>query len=288
MSLKNETNAEYVRKFYSLTNQSSGVKPLERGHHMKILIALTAILMACSPTPPTPTPSTPVVPSPTVPVETPTPTTPFLPGTYKADWDGVWITPKSTKVRERVPSETYTKYLVDALNLNGKRLLEMASIKDASLYCPRFFLLDRNQKMAFWVMLISSMARHESGFDYRTAYYEANVEGNPTSRGLLQVSIPSVNAGRYGCGITDSKQLHDPKTNLYCAVKVISSLVGENGYVGLELGANERSDYRGASRYFSVLRKWLYVAKEKRWIIRPARVDIVARLKKVEGCWSGQ
>lgn len=249
---------------------------------MKYLIVL--FLAACTTLPPQPsqTPTTPpVVETPTAPPAVETPSV----GSYKADWDGVWITPKSTKVREKVPSEAYTKYLVDALTQDG-RLLGLGSIKDASLYCPRFGSLDREGKMGFWVMLISSMARHESGFDYRTSYYEANVEGNPTSRGLLQISVPSVNAPRYGCKITDSKQLHDPKTNLYCAVRVISSLVVENGYVGLELGANERSDYRGASRYFSVLRKWL--RKNGVWIIRPARVDIVARLKTYKPCWSAQ
>lgn len=236
---------------------------------MKYLLLL-ALITSCATLPPIE--EKPVV------VETPVTTSKYI-----ADWDGAWILPKGSKVKEKVPDTQYTEFLVNALKQSGQKLLAMPSIKDSSLYCPKFSSLNQDEKMQFFVMLISAMARHESGFDYRTSYYEKNVEGNPTSRGLLQISIPSVNSPRYGCKITDSKQLHDPKTNLDCAVKVISSLVVENGYLGKELGANEKSDYRGASRYFSVLRKWL--KKNGVWIIRPARVDIVNRLKKVKACW---
>lgn len=207
---------------------------------------------------------------------------------FKADWDGEKYYRKvnGKTVWYPVRDKEYTKFLVDALNLHGQGLLKLSSLKDANLYCPKFSSLSEVEKMQFYVMLFSTMSRWESGFDHEKFYREdfSDPAGDVISRGLLQMSQISSNANRYKCGIKKAEDLYDPKTNLECAVKIMTSLVLEDRYLGTALGAGEKSGHTGGSRYWSVLRKYVWDKKAKIWKIRPARVDIQNKVSKVKGC----
>lgn len=199
----------------------------------------------------------------------------------RADWDGATYVEKGTKKKVQVPAAEYTEILGRALWEHGRDLLTRPSIADSATWCPNFSSLDRAGRLRFFVVLISAMARHESGFDPLVTYGEAfaDAKGKQViSRGLLQLSQESANNPRYGCAIGQAEQLHDAPTNLVCGVKILNALVKENGYLGSELGSDQRSDFRGGSRYWSVLRKLLL--KEGKWIQRPAWADITKKAKE--------
>jgi len=107
-------------------------------------------------------------------------------------------------------------------------------------------------KIQFYTMLLSSLARYESNHKPSSKYTEkfADVNGNRVvSRGLLQLSKESVNGSRYRCGITDAEDLHDPKVNLECGVKVAAALIKENGVL-----YSKSAPWKGLSRYWSPFR----------------------------------
>ena len=107
-------------------------------------------------------------------------------------------------------------------------------------------------KIQFYTMLLSSLARYESSHKPSSKYTEKfpDVHGNRVvSRGLFQLSIESVNGSRYRCGIKDAIELHDAETNIKCAVKVAAALIKENGVL-----YSKSAPWKGLSRYFSPFR----------------------------------
>lgn len=143
--------------------------------------------------------------------------------TYKAAW----------------PNEAWTAELAKAIEEHGPAL------KTVPGPCSK--------RTQFFVMLFSSLAKYESGFKPSSTYTEAfpDAKGNRVvSRGLFQLSIESVNGARYKCGIKKAEELHDPKTNIICAVKVANALVKENNVVA----SGSAGAWKGMARYWSPFR----------------------------------
>ena len=123
--------------------------------------------------------------------------------------------------------KTLKGYTKDALNKYGSDLLR-AVPSDISTYCPNYYRTNYDQRLDFWAGFISSLSHFESNHKSQVWYQERfnDVQGNPViSRGLLQISIESGNG--YGCGLTDQQQLHDPKTNISCGVRILNRWVGQ-------------------------------------------------------------
>ena len=121
--------------------------------------------------------------------------------------------------------------------------------KDIKDFCGNYPSSEDGRKR-FWVYLVSAMAERESGHDPKNSYKESFKDAKGryvVSRGLLQISIESANA--YGCGFKDEQELHDPKRNLECSVKILSRWVIRDGRI-----AGKESGWRGGARYWSVLR----------------------------------
>ena len=101
------------------------------------------------------------------------------------------------------------------------------------------------------IQTISIMAKYESSFNPAEKYTESFADASGVkvvSRGLLQLSQESANQKAYGCKITDPKQLHDPKINLECSVKIAVKWINQDGvFFG--------GDKLGLGRYWSVGRK---------------------------------
>jgi len=141
---------------------------------------------------------------------------------YKADWN----------------NDEWTNTLVQALKLSELQTINIDGI------C--------GDKIQFYTMLLSSLARYESSHKPSSKYTEKfpDVHGNRVvSRGLFQLSIESVNGSRYRCGIKDAIELHDAETNIKCAVKVAAALIKENGVL-----YSKSAPWKGLSRYFSPFR----------------------------------
>lgn len=197
--------------------------------------ALLLLIQGCSTLPPVaveePKPNPPVVVIPPKPVE------PSVPSAYLADWK----------------NDAWSQMTAKALNELGKNLLATTPL-DIDYYCNQASpkaAWARTDKIAFWVMQISALARFESGFKPEVTYKEAfnDARGQPViSRGLLQISQESANG--YGCGITNAQMLHDPETNLRCGVRILNKWV-----VADKAMASSASPWKGAARYWSPFRK---------------------------------
>jgi hypothetical protein len=122
---------------------------------------------------------------------------------------------------------------------------------DIDAFCPGYRTTNTAGRRAFYVSLLAELARYESNFDPSVRYTETfndNSGQRVISRGLLQLSRESANG--YGCSIADAEQLHDPQTNIACAVRILARWVERDGVVaGYQSGA-----WRGASRYWSPFR----------------------------------
>ncbi len=143
-----------------------------------------------------------------------------------------------------------------ALNQHGQDLLK-AVPDDIETYCPNYYRSTYEQRLDFWAGFISSLSHFESSHQNHVWYQERfnDVQGNPViSRGLLQISIESGNG--YGCGLTDQQQLHDPKTNISCGVRILNRWVGQEDKVVSGRGGwwVFGSSWKGAARYWSPFR----------------------------------
>lgn len=141
---------------------------------------------------------------------------------------------------------------------------------DASEWCPGFPGFTRAEKHAFFVKLMTEMARYESSFKPATKYTEAfnDSNGDPViSRGLFQISIESANG--YGCGFRAPEELHDPQANANCSVRILNRWVERDERIGSTVGES----HLGGARYWSVLRKG-----------SKSRLKILAAVRAWPGC----
>lgn len=160
----------------------------------------------------------------------------------------------------------WTAHTANAVDEFGSGLIE-SSPTDIAGFCPNYETLNDDAKRAFWVSLISAMARPESNFNPDVSFNEYDNCKYPgckddfttrdgrkvVSRGLLQLSQESANGyQRFGCSIAieDEEALHDPETNLRCGVVILSRWVSRDGLI-----AKDTTPYRGGARYWSVLRR---------------------------------
>lgn len=184
---------------------------------MKYLILLPLLLLSCEATQPTkePTPNNPA---------------PIIVDEPKTNMDLAWA--KEPKAIE------WNYYLDQAM----ASLPSNATIKTP---CKKLSLIDCSKQ------LLSIMAKYESSYKTEESYKEgfSDSQGKAViSRGLFQISQESANQSAYGCKITDAKQLHDPKTNINCAVKILS-------YQAKKHGVLIDGSKAGCGAYWSVCRK---------------------------------
>ena len=151
----------------------------------------------------------------------------------------------------RPAGREWTSFALGGLDAHAQGLLATVP-SDIGAYCPRYAEANPTDRRAFWVGLMSTLARFESNFDPTVTFTEPGVfdaQGNRViSRGLLQISQESANG--YGCGIEDAQQLHDPATNLACAARIMNRLVTRDGVIG-----TISSPWRGMAAYWSPFRR---------------------------------
>ncbi len=125
---------------------------------------------------------------------------------------------------------------------------------DVADFCPAYAERTAEERVRFWVGLLSALARPESNFKPEAQYVEAFADAQGrrvVSRGLLQISIESANQARYGCAIAQAEDLHDPAVNLACGVKILAYWVATDGVIA-SVGTGPS---RGGGRYWSTLRE---------------------------------
>lgn len=140
-------------------------------------------------------------------------------------------------------NEEWTQIVAEALEAHGKDLLSFAQPKDAEAY--GFKARTREERKAFYIMLISLMALRESSFNPDAKYNEKGHLEGVTSRGLLQISLGS---GRsYNKALKKEADLHDPKMNLETGVMILNRWIPNDGYIG--------TNKKGGAKYWAVLRE---------------------------------
>ena len=164
----------------------------------------------------------------------------------------------------KAESDEWTSFTLAAIDEIGSALL-VSEPSDIDTFCPAYVDRDQDGRRAFWVSLLSAMARLESNFDPAVSYNEkenctypgckdefTTQDGRPVvSRGLLQLSQESANGYR-NCSvpITNEELLHDPKVNLRCAVAIMARWVEADGKI-----SQTEPPWLGGARYWSVLRR---------------------------------
>jgi hypothetical protein len=95
--------------------------------------------------------------------------------------------------------------------------------KDIANWCPAYKTNDISAREAFWVGLVSALAKHESTFR------PTAVGGGGKWYGLLQI-LPATARG-YGCNATSRSDLKNGGANLQCALRIMSVTVPRDGVV---------------------------------------------------------
>lgn len=94
---------------------------------------------------------------------------------------------------------------------------------DIAAWCPAYPQNSADTRAAFWVGLLSAMAKHESTWNPDA------VGGGGQWFGLVQIS-PATAQG-YGCMATSGAALKDGSANLSCAIAIIGQTVSRDGVV---------------------------------------------------------
>ncbi|MFZ7089550.1 lytic transglycosylase domain-containing protein [Primorskyibacter sp. 2E233] len=89
--------------------------------------------------------------------------------------------------------------------------------KDIANWCPAYPTASREAREAFWVGLVSTLAKHES------TYRPTAVGGGGLWYGLTQI-LPGT-ARSYGCKAKNGAALKDPEDNLSCAMRIMAVTV---------------------------------------------------------------
>ena len=160
-------------------------------------------------------------------------------------------------------SSEYTSYLVEGIELYGKDLLDTTKDIDDAGFCPNYNNLNLSERMSFWVMFVSTVAKHESGFDTSVKYLEPT--SGQYSRGLLQIGYNSSHLKPYSCGFESPYEMNsNPRKNLHCGVKILNHWISKDRTIR-DYRPDRSKKWFGASRYWSVVRFEIWnQAKRKR------------------------
>lgn len=113
-------------------------------------------------------------------------------------------------------SDSWTRAALASLRSHGSRIEETVP-RDIADWCPAYEENPPHLRRAFWVGMMSALAKHES------TYRPTAVGGGNLWYGLLQI-YPDT-ARRYGCRATTGEQLKDPEDNLSCAIRIMNVTV---------------------------------------------------------------
>lgn len=141
----------------------------------------------------------------------------------------------------RSEGESWSRAALTALRSHAS-VLPRTVPKDIGDWCPAYITNDTPAREAFWIGLLSSLAKHESTFR------PAAVGGGGKWHGLLQI-LPATARG-YGCRAQSSDALKQGGANLQCALRIMSVTVARDGVVsrGMRGVAADWGPFHSASK----------------------------------------
>jgi len=122
----------------------------------------------------------------------------------------------------RPEGRQWTEVSVAALASHGRPLIDIVP-GDIDAWCPGYTTANETERKAFWVGLLSALAKHESTWRPEAA------GGGGKWFGLLQIA-PATARG-YGCQAQTAEALKDGAANLSCAIRIMAVTVPRDGVV---------------------------------------------------------
>ena len=122
----------------------------------------------------------------------------------------------------RRESDRWSRAALTALRSHASVLPRVVP-KDIGDWCPAYVTNDTAAREAFWIGLLSTLAKHESTFRPNA------VGGGGKWYGLLQI-LPATARG-YGCKATSREDLKSGAANLQCALRVMAVTGPRDGVV---------------------------------------------------------
>lgn len=116
----------------------------------------------------------------------------------------------------------WNRAALSALKTHGSALVEMVPA-DIAAWCPSFSAATGDDRRAFWVGFLSTLAKYES------TYKPSAVGGGGKWFGLVQIS-PATARG-YQCNVGTGDALKDGAANLSCAVRIMAVTVPRDGVI---------------------------------------------------------
>lgn len=132
-----------------------------------------------------------------------------------------------TRWDHRPDADDWTRAVLSALNGQRHDLSDIVP-RDIGTWCPAYADNPEPLRDAFWVGLISALARYESRHDPRA------VGGGGQWYGLLQIGPPT--ARHFGCEATSGEALLNPTANLACTARIMTATVRRDRAVALHDG----------------------------------------------------
>jgi hypothetical protein len=186
------------------------------------------------PNPPVTRPRQPTTPEVKPPVKPPPPATNFR--HYPPLWEG--------RHRDGV---MWTNYLTQLIaNTLAAKLLPGS--RDVKNFCPKYQSLNTDQRVNFWIYLVSAVVKFESGFDPTNRSREHGMGTDPItgqqvhSEGLLQLSYQDIQGRKQHCEFDWGRDKHlpprspqktilDPLKNLKCGINILANQIQNQGLI---------------------------------------------------------
>lgn len=124
----------------------------------------------------------------------------------------------------RHDGDDWTRAVLAALSTDAAAL-EGAIPRDISTWCPTYASNPPERRRAFWVGMMSALARQESTLN------PSAMGGGGQWVGLLQIYPPT--ARHYGCEAQTAEALRNPEANLACAARIMAVTVVRDDAVAI-------------------------------------------------------
>jgi len=116
----------------------------------------------------------------------------------------------------------WTKAALGALDEHAAPLVSLVPA-DFVAWCPGYATASEAERKAFWVGLVSALAKHES------TWRPGVSGGDGRWHGLLQIS-PATARG-YGCSAGSAEALKSGTANLSCGLRIMAATVPRDGVI---------------------------------------------------------
>ncbi len=132
-----------------------------------------------------------------------------------------------TRWAHKPGSDLWTRSAMVSVSSYGDGLDSLIP-RDIDAWCPAYRQNNAEDRRAFWVGMMSALAKHESTYNPRA------VGGPDLWYGLLQIYPPT--ARGYGCRARTGEALKNPTENLSCAARIMNVTVARDNAIALHDG----------------------------------------------------